>query len=227
MQRMGDEFGIENLGFLTLTFSDQVARMKEAQRRFNSLNANIISKRYRRGIGVWERMQNGRLHLHLVVVVGKDIRTGFDFGAVARRDYRSANAVLRAEWAFWRKTAPAYRFGRTELLPIKSTAEGIAKYVGKYIEKHIYKRRDEDKGHRLVRFLGFTPGDRRFSCGFGWNSRGAWLWRHKVAAFAATLGATSMEDISKLVGPRWAFICKRTILAMEVGTPPSFQNPEG
>ena len=71
------------------------------------------------------------------MVVIEDIRTGFHFAAVKRGDYRSASAYLRREWRFWRATAPKYGFGRTELLPIKKTAEGVAKYVGKYIAKHI------------------------------------------------------------------------------------------
>ncbi len=88
--------------------------MREAARRFNSLNTHVIRARYRRAIGVWERQASGRLHLHLVVVLDADIRSGFDFAAIAERDYRSANRSLRAEWAFWRVTAPKYGFGRTE-----------------------------------------------------------------------------------------------------------------
>jgi len=72
--------------------------------------------------------------------------TGCDFTAIATRDYRSASAALKSEWEFWRETAPRYGFGRTELMPIKSTAEGISKYVGKYIAKHIDARIEKDKG---------------------------------------------------------------------------------
>jgi hypothetical protein len=74
------------------------------------------------------------------VVLDADIRTGLDFAAVAMRDYRTAPAALKSEWAFWRETAPRYGFGRTELLPIKSTAEGFSKYVGKYIAKQAIHR---------------------------------------------------------------------------------------
>jgi hypothetical protein len=64
--------------------------------------------------------------------------------------YRSASDYLRREWKFWRVTAPKYGFGRTELLPIKRTAEGVASYVAKYIAKHIGQRLPADKGARLV-----------------------------------------------------------------------------
>jgi len=44
-----------------------------------------------------------------------------------------------------------YRFGRTELLPVKTNSKGLARYVGKYIAKHIDSRLPEDKGYRPIR----------------------------------------------------------------------------
>ena len=125
------EFGIERIGFFTLTFKDHVTDLREAQERFRSLRAHVIVKRYRRAIGVWERHKSRRIHFHLIVVLDKDILSGADFAAFKRKDYRSANSALRAEWAFWRVTCPKYRFGRHELMPVKSNAEGISRYVGK------------------------------------------------------------------------------------------------
>ena len=58
-----------------------------------------------------------------------------DFDAFANRDYKTANNHLRREWAYWRKTAKPYGFGRTELMPIKGSAEALGQYVGKYIGK--------------------------------------------------------------------------------------------
>jgi hypothetical protein len=120
--------------------------LKEAQKRFRSLRAHVIVKQYKRAIGVWEGLQSGRIHFHLVVVLEQDILSGADFQAFKRKDYRSANSALRAEWAFWRKTCPKYRFGRYELMPVKSNAKCISRYVGKYISKHISQRLLEDKG---------------------------------------------------------------------------------
>lgn len=227
---LGRRYGVERLGFLTLTFADQVKVLKEAQRRFNSLNSNVIRLRYVRAIGVWERQKSGRIHFHLVVVLPADIRTGFDFEAVERQDYRSANSALRSEWAFWRKTAKAYGFGRTELLPVKSTAEGIARYVGKYVSKHIREREQADKGARVVRFLGYKPskelprsaehpngfvvrGDRNVSARFAWNTDNGWLWRQKCKAFFQSRGIHSLEEVQRRIGPRWAWQFKAEILA--------------
>lgn len=212
-----ERFGLEHVGFLTLTFADHVLRMKEAQRRFNSLNAGVLAERYERCVVTWERHKSARLHSHLLVVTDEDIRTGLDFAALEREDYRSANPALRAEWSFWRKTAPAYGFGRTELLPIKSNGDAIANYVGKYIGKQLINRKKHDKGSRLLRFLGYGPGQRRAKMRFGWNSPGAAEWRRKLKAFAELHGFRSMEDIRNKFGPRWPFILRVAIACTEIG----------
>jgi hypothetical protein len=210
---LAKQYRIERLGFLTLTFADLVLDLKEANRRFDSLNSNVIRQRYLRGLVVPERQRSGRLHFHLLVALASDIRTGVDFEAFERGDYRSGNRALRAEWAFWRVTSPRYGFGRHELLPVKSCAEGIARYVGKYISKHVDMRLEGDKGARLVRYLGFGQGGRKASCRFGWNNNNGWLWRHKLAAYAARNGAKDTEDLVKVFGPRWAYRLQAEILA--------------
>ena len=210
---LAKEFGIDRLGFLTLTFADLVLDLKEANRRFNSLNTHVLKGRYLRGVVVPERQKSGRVHYHLLVVLRADIRSGCDFAAFERKDYRSANPALRSEWAFWRKTAPLYGFGRHELLPVKSNAEGIARYVGKYISKHVGERVEGDKGARLVRYLGYPRGTRKATCRFGWVNENAWLWRHKLAAFAERNGCRDTDDLGKLFGPRWAYRCQVAIMA--------------
>jgi hypothetical protein len=213
IQCLVNEFGIERIGFFTLTFKDHITDLREAQKRFRSLRAHVIVKRYQRAIGVWERHASGRIHFHLVVVLDKDIRSGVDFAAFKRKDYHSANSALRAEWAFWRETCPKYRFGRHELMPVKSNAEGIARYVGKYISKHVTQRLPEDKGARVVRFIGYKPGMRRACCRFSWNTDNGWLWRHKTAMFAGRHGLTDIEQMKRRFGRRWAYRLQKRIIA--------------
>jgi hypothetical protein len=207
------EYGLEHLGFLTLTFADLVLELKEANRRFNT---GVLKGRYKRAVAVPERQESGRLHFHLLAVLDADIRSGCDFEAFQRKDYRSAPAALRSEWAFWRATAPRYGFGRHELLPVRSTADGISRYVGSYIGKHVRLRSESDKGARLVRYLGYGPGDRKASCRLGWNTDNAWLWRHKLAAFAGRVGARDTADLKTLFGPRWAYWLYESIMAERV-----------
>lgn len=206
------EFGIERIGFFTLTFKDNVTDLREAQRRFRSLRAHVIAKRYERAIGVWERHKSGRIHFHLVVVLKEDIRRGADFEAFKRKDYRSANSALRTEWAFWRTTCPKYGFGRHELMPVKSNAEGIARYVGKYISKHVGQRLAQDKGARVVRFIGYKPGTRKASSRFSWNTINGWLWRQKVSAYLKRVGVADLGQLKIFYGHRWAYHLRGEIL---------------
>lgn len=214
-------WGIERVGFLTLTFADHVTDAREAQRRFNSLASNVLRKRYPAHIAVLERQASGRIHYHLLVVLPEDIRTGVDFDAIARREYGTANKALRLEWAFWRKTAPVYRFGRTELLPIKSDADAMGQYVGKYIAKGQAFRTEADKGVRLVRYSG---GARMATCKFADLNKYPNEWRAKVCTFVRQMAQAyphrrirDMDDLAFHFGSRWAFHWRDYILSL----PPS------
>jgi hypothetical protein len=174
-----------------------------------------------------ERQKSGRIHYHLLVVLGADIRTGVDFEAFGRGDYRTASKALRDEWSFWRRTAKAFGFGRTELMPVRSTHEGIGRYVGKYISKHHAARKPEDKGIRLVEY---SRGARMARTRFAWSSENAATWRAKVRTFAqvvntwiepeATLRGLPLigdDDIAGLtlwLGPHWAYDLRKFIFSL-------------
>lgn len=220
-------WGIERVGFLTLTFADHVTDSREAQRRFNSLATHILRKRYPAHIAVMERQASGRIHYHLLVVLAEDIRTGVDFDELARfkelgrKAYRSAPKALAREWAFWRKTSKAYGFGRTELLPIKSDADAMGQYVGKYIAKGQAFRTEDDKGVRLVRYSG---GARMATCKFAELGSYPTEWRAKVCTFVRQMAEAyphrrirDMDDLAFHFGSRWAFHWRDYILAL----PPS------
>jgi hypothetical protein len=216
-------FGLEDIGFLTLTFARHVVAYKEAQKALHSLMSGVLKKRYAEYIIVMERMDSGRIHYHLLVVMAQDIRTGFDFAAVKRKDYKSASDYLRREWQFWRKTAPKYGFGRTELLPIKKTADGIAKYVGKYVAKHIGQRLPEDKGARLVRYSKLTN---RVGIRFTWASTGAYMWRSKLGAFCRMLGLDSdsyKKSLKAWYGKNWVYHLRPAIDSIKL---PEFYSEE-
>jgi hypothetical protein len=213
------KFGLDNIGFLTLTFADHITDFKEAQRRLNSLLSNVIKLRYVDYIGVKERQRSGRIHFHLLVHVGFDIRSGFDFSAVSNQDYSSASAAIRKEWSFWRMTAKKYGFGRTELMPIKSSEEAIGKYIGKYIGKHLESRLEEDKNARLVLC---SRGARIASTRFQFVSEGSKAWRSKLGAFVHMVSERSgcdptLESVAELLGPRWCYRHRDFILSMPDG----------
>lgn len=212
IQRLAAKYGIERIALWTPTHLKPLFCAKKAGKRFNSLNSNILTQRYEEMITVMERMKSGAIHYHILVVLPVDIRTGFDFEKVKVRDYRSANKHLRAEWAFWRKNGPKYGFGRCEMLPIKSTAEAISKYVGKYIAKHIGCRAPEDKGVRLVRY---SAGASFTSTRFQFASVRSALWRHQVGLYAAKHGCVDLGALQTKFGPQVLYRKREEIRAIE------------
>lgn len=224
VQALAERHGLGRLGFLTLTFADHVLDPKESQRRLNSLASNVLRERYPQGyVRVLERQRSGRIHYHLLLVLPFEARAGVDFEAFGRNDYRTASAELRSEWAFWRRTAKAYGFGRTELMPVRSSEEGIGRYVGKYIGKHHVARKPDDKGIRLVEY---SRGARMAVTRFAWCTDNAAEWRAKVRLFAQIMSErigvrlASIEDIGKHLGGRWAYNYREFIYSLPVVTPP-------
>jgi len=217
---MADTFGIERVGFLTLTVGDtingkfiKVSERAEASRRFNSI-MNRIRERYQCGVIVTERHKDGGIHFHLVVVLSFDARTGFDFDRVKRRDYRSVSKELRDEWLWWRENQAKYGFGRHELTPIKSNGEAIGRYVGKYLGKSCEARTDDDYGGRCVRYFGRwsksgTKCGPPMSSRHGTLTKRACAWREcakQVQIWTKHLGVEINEhNIKEKNGPRWAW----------------------
>lgn len=212
--------GFNRVGFLTLTFSDDIQDRQEAQRRFNSLRTNFLNEHFKGYVRVMERCKSGRIHYHLLVDCGCDVRSGLDFRKLQAKDYRSANANLRRFWRLLRSELPKYGFGRAELLPIKTNEKQLAKYISKYIGKHIEQRKPEDKGARLC----------QFSSGFVWKvattrfafwSDGYREWLRKLRLFVdLTISSLSkhygifplsdeIEEIDKflkgVLGNKWIF----------------------
>jgi hypothetical protein len=209
------EAGIESVGFLTLTVGDtlpggtfqQIHDHAEASRRVNNLNRRVLRDLFERAVIVTERHKNGAIHFHAVGVIrGRpDIRTGFNWEAVGRRDYRSAPLALRHRWEFLRDKLPEYGFGRSELTPIRKGGEEIASYVSKYVSKHLESRTPDDKRKKLVRYLGWEKAQLKPN-EFSWASERARAWRWKARAAASVIGCHTRENCADALGPRWAFL---------------------
>ena len=220
VQRFCSLYGIENCGFLTLTFPDNVQDHKEASRRFNSMRTHFLSRFYGEWIWDRERQKRGAWHYHIIIQCKGDIRTGFDWEEYCawisdyqkgkRRRLRTGNNLLRNLWQLNNRAFPSYGFGRVELLPIRSTIDAVAKYVGKYISKQIGQRPEEDKG---VRLTGHSQGFVASSPKFSWNTEGAKDWRRKLALFAQlSCGCETYEEFSTAAGPKWAYKYKNMII---------------
>ena len=174
-----NKHGINKIGFLTLTFADDVQCHKEATRRFNSLATNILKNKYLAWVRISERQKSGRWHFHLIVVCKNDIRRGLRFDELKNRNYKSASTALRDQWRFWRATAKKYNFGRTELLPVRTNSQRLAAYLAKYLTKSI--RTSADKNARLVSYSSKVL--RVCTQSFSWCGGGAKKWRQACALF--------------------------------------------
>lgn len=228
-----ETFGLNKVGFLTLTFADDVQEVKEAQRRFHSLRTNFLKKYFEHYICVYERTKKGRIHFHLIVNTRVDIRRGLDFKKISSGNYSSANPALRKLWKILRDNVHKYGFGRTELLPIKTNSKGLSRYVSKYISKHIRSRLPEDKGYRLIR----TTLDKKSlwkiaNSNFAFVSKGSQIWRKKLQCWISQvedylnqyaqikqrriLPRITQDNyntvLASVIGPRWAFKNRDTIV---------------
>jgi hypothetical protein len=216
VESLSNTFKLPYIGFLTLTFAEPILCPKVAQKRLNSLLSHVVKTRYQEYLGVFERQKSGRIHYHFLVVLPHDIRSGINFAEFEDRNYKSANKYLRSEWSFWRKTAKAYKFGRTELMPVKSNADAMARYVGKYISKHTEARQQNDKNVRLVRY---SRGSRSGTTRFSFLSNGSKEWRRKLKTFAVIVQThypdipiNDISDFSKVLGKNWAHKNREFIL---------------
>lgn len=240
-----DYFGIDYVGFLTLTFADDVKCPSEAQRRFNSMRTNFLRHHYRHYIRVVERTKTGRIHYHLLVATSDNIRRGLNFRQITARNYSSANKSIRTHWQRLRDAMPKYGFGRSELLPVKTNSKGLARYIAKYIGKHINSRISADKGVRLCQTSQCKKVMWKVATSnFQFVSPGSKLWRQKLAAwvlqtdvylFYKTLvggyypnfkdykpinAENYLERLKQELGSKWAFANRDAILKIELTPQP-------
>jgi hypothetical protein len=195
---------ISHLGFMTLTFPDNVTDHEQAYNRFRSFNTNYLSKSYLFGswVCVKERQKRGAWHYHLLIDCKEDIKGSIKFAELEKCNYASAGENLRKRWTELRNVLSKYGFGRSELLPVKSNSEAMGRYVGKYISKHIDSRDDRDKGVRLV---NYSRDWVKNSCKFAWHTDGAKEWRQKLKLWASAHGFTEFYQITESFGSDWAY----------------------
>lgn len=216
-----------HVGFLTITTPDNCTDPKALGKRWDSFNSHFFKKSpdYVHHLGVKERQQRGALHLHLLTQHPEDIRTGFDWESylesarlkkegkpwrhVAAKCYRSATPYLAERWAELRHELPKYGFGRSELLPIRTTVDAVSRYMGGYLGKHIGNREERDKG---MRFTFSDQGWIKHSTKFQFHTEGSAEWRQKLALFAMLLRCETIDDITDKLGPGWAYRYRDAIM---------------
>lgn len=124
--------GESNVGVLTVT-KPESARigLPALEWDFAGLRDRCLRQKFKAAIWTAERQQHTRdWHVHALVDVGFDIRTGFPFEEVRVRNYLSVPKQLRELWAFVREGCKQNGYGRSELLPIdRRGAAGLVCYL--------------------------------------------------------------------------------------------------
>ena len=221
---------IDYVAFLTLTFQENIKDHKQAYDRFRSFNSNFLASHqiYGQWISVKEHQARGAWHFHMIIQLTEDIRTGFDFdqyddwlkGPRKKGTFPTGNAQLRSLWAELDSVLPDYGFGRIFTLePIKSNAEAVSRYVGKYVSKQIGQRPESDKG---VRLINYSKGWVKNSVNMAWFNENSKLWRKKVAIFARIHGCQELYQLSEKLGSDWAYKYTQEIVEIEI-VPPRFE----
>ena len=212
VERFVREIGINNIGFLTLTFPDNLTDPRQAYKRFTSFNNNFFKKSefFGEWICVKERQERGAWHYHLLVDCKADIRTGFNWTKFKSKDYSEVPPYLRQIWATLRKVLPRYSFGRHELTPVRTNAQGISSYMAKYLFKNFHNRRPEDKGLKL-----YTSSSKMGSSvpKFSWLTDNSRQWRKNVKFLANfVLRSDDYFSLQENYGKKWAYHMRESII---------------
>ena len=211
-----EKFGENNVGVLTVTTPDECLSAVEFQKRWHSFRTNALPRLFRTGMWIRERQpRTGNWHLHAVVDLGCNIRSGFPFEEVKRQRYGNVDAALRATWKDLRETVAKYGFGRSELLPIKRTGSGCAAYLTKYLGKALLS--EKKIGEENCRLFGVWGGVRFVHGQFDWVSNR--IMRQRKRWLAVTHELRGMEGFQNLYGRRWWFVIGEALLKVILPNP--------
>ncbi len=215
------KFGVGRVGLWTSTPGDfrdkegfvKVTDWKEASARWKSLIGHV-SMDWIQWVLVMQRHKDGGIHYHVCFVHREDIRGTLDFAALKKRDYRSANAALRAEWQKWNfknGVQLKHGFGRVEVLPVYEM-EGFGRYLSRYLKREIGTRRKEDAGARLVRYS--QTWDKVVHGPFSWADMRALRARVRAAEVAINFYGTEAKMEVEL-GRAWKWKLRRLLWCSE------------
>jgi hypothetical protein len=191
--------GENNVGVFLLTLPDGLS-IKEFQKKWHSFLTGVLRKIFPSGMWTRERQpRSGCWHCHAVVDMRRDIKTGFPFEEVARKDYRNVDRELRALWRLLRVKAKAYGFGWNTLEPIKTNGKVAAKYLAKYLSKA--QSSNFRVGEERARLFGVWGRKRFVFHRFSWVS--GRIFRRRLAWYAKEAGLEDVTDTRKLLGENW------------------------
>ena len=215
-------------GFFRLGKFIKFRHPKSVSKRWNSLRPKIMAwLGVERGIVVPEKHKDGTWHLHIFLVLSRDLAPNwswetYDRARNAGRNGKTnisralyshlakTNPDLGRKWALLRKRLHAYGFGRCELVPVRHVLRA-GNYLGKYLGKGQCNR-----GRVQTRYIGdWMPQADRAAMGYilprgwSWATPGGAMHRCLVGAMATMIGQTpetyDPSRFSIVWGKSWCF----------------------
>jgi hypothetical protein len=191
--------GVDNIGVFLLTLPDGLS-IKEFQKKWHGFLTGVLRKIFPTGMWTRERQpRSGCWHCHAVVDMGRDIKTGFPFAEVAKKDYRNVDPRLRALWRLLRTRAKLYGFGWNTLEPVKTNGRAAARYLAKYLSKAQFS--EFRIGEERSRLFGVWGRKRFVYHRFSWVS--SRIFRSRLSWYAKECGLEDVREVRRLLGDDW------------------------
>jgi hypothetical protein len=219
------KLGLEHLGFLTLTFKENLKCHKESQKRWNNLN-RLISRegKFEVLVKVKEYQKRGAIHYHMLIKSHKPIRGKIDWDIyeqmgkatdlkekrrLGKELAKTAEPHLVELWGWLRKKCKSTGFGRSEVMPIKK-AEHTKNYMGKYLEKDMENNKGSALGMRMI-----TYGQKNTKVAntqFSWVNGKSSAFRLRLKQFAEARGIKDQEEMAEIFGKSWSYHLYKHVL---------------
>jgi hypothetical protein len=153
LQDLIDRNGIDCIGFVTLTFKENICSREVAEKRFHSFATHVLPQLINESITVPERQQRGAIHYHLAAAFKFDIRTGFDVAAC-----RQASRVQKHGYLGSGQWRPGYqeRFKALERQYLASANANL---------RHVW--RVIARANERIAVLNRRPGRQKLAPSFG------------------------------------------------------------
>jgi hypothetical protein len=187
---------------LTLNSADATGDCRTAQHRFKSLQTHSLAFQFQEWVVVTDICFHP-IQFHLLAVVA----------ATCAQSVKQLSQHLRPQLA-------TYDFHLRSISAVPQHAPIAQTFVRRYLAA-VTRRHQDQKRARIIRY---SQGWRPVTAQFAWHSAGAWLWRAKLARFAAALGARRLENLPKLCGKRWAYHFGELIMAIELTDYPTLEH---
>gem|GEM_PF-7061920 len=206
-------FGLNHVLFVTLTLVEASRDLAASNRRLSAL-LTALRKRVPALDYLWVAglTARGDIHYHLLVSLPDDVRVGADFSvphAHPGRDLAAqraaVNPVTRGFWDLLDRISAPLGFGRTDVFPLRSEPAAIAAYLLKNYRGFQARRQQSDSRHRMWGLSGGAPRPPRPNQ-FALNHPGSAGHRKRLAAAAARLGLSKLEQAAYVFGSRWHYL---------------------